>query len=88
MNSPTGSKSKHGRRLRPLDGGTTDTGHPYYVMELAQGVPIIEFCDKNKLPGRERLKLFIQVCQAVQSAHLKDKLYIRTAKHLWVLREN
>ncbi|MCI0535632.1 MAG: protein kinase, partial [Verrucomicrobiales bacterium] len=50
-------------------------GRPYFVMELVQGVPITEFCDKNKLPAKERLKLFIQVCQAIQSAHQKGIIH-------------
>jgi eukaryotic-like serine/threonine-protein kinase len=61
----------HPNIARVLDGGATETGRPYFVMELVQGVPITEFCDKNKLSAQERLKLFIQVCQAIQSAHQK-----------------
>lgn len=57
------------------DGGATETGRPYFVMELVQGVPITEFCDKNKLPARERMRLFIQVCQAIQSAHQKGIIH-------------
>jgi WD40 repeat protein len=58
-----------------LDGGATDTGRPYFVMELVQGVPITEFCDKNCLGAQERIKLFIQVCQAIQSAHQKGIIH-------------
>ncbi len=65
----------HPNIARVLDVGATDTGRPYFVMELVQGVPITEFCDKNKLPAWERLKLFIQVCQAIQSAHQKGIIY-------------
>ena len=65
----------HPNIARVLDGGTTDSGRPYFVMELVQGVPIVEFCDKSKLPARERLDLFIQVCQAVQSAHQKGIIH-------------
>jgi WD40 repeat protein len=61
----------HPNIARVLDGGATETGRPYFVMELVQGVPITEFCDKNKLPARERLGLFSQVCHAIQSAHQK-----------------
>ena len=57
------------------DGGATDGGRPYFVMELVQGVPITEFCDKNKLPANERLKLFVQVCQAIQHAHQKGIIH-------------
>src|SRR3954465_2959675 len=55
----------HPNIARVLDGGATETGRPYFVMELVQGIPITEFCDKNKLPAHERLKLFVQVCQAI-----------------------
>ncbi|MCX6925643.1 MAG: protein kinase, partial [Verrucomicrobia bacterium] len=65
----------HPNIAKVLDGGTTETGRPYFVMELVKGVPIIEFCDKSKLPAKERLKLFIQVCQAVQSAHQKGIIH-------------
>src|SRR5262245_54646915 len=51
-----------------LDGGATATGRPYFVMELVRGVPITDFCDQNHLPIRERLELFVSVCQAVQHA--------------------
>ena len=50
---------------------TTDSGRPYFVMELVKGEPITEYCDKHKLSTRERLELFVQVCQAVQHAHQK-----------------
>ena len=52
-----------------LDGGTTEKGVPYFVMELIEGQPIDEYCDIHKLPTTERLKLFVQVCSAVQYAH-------------------
>ena len=51
-----------------LDAGTTDTGRPYFVMELIRGIPITAFCDDNRLAPRERLELFLAVCQAVQHA--------------------
>jgi hypothetical protein len=57
----------HPNIAKVLDGGATATGRPYFVMELVQGVPITEFCDKNRLGAEERIKLFIQVCQAIQS---------------------
>jgi len=65
----------HPNIAKVLDGGATDTGRPYFVMELVQGVPITEFCDKNQLPAQERIKLFIQVCQAIQSAHQKGIIH-------------
>jgi serine/threonine protein kinase len=65
----------HPNIARVLDGGATETGRPYFVMELVQGVPITEFCDKNKLSAKDRLKLFIPVCQAVQHAHQKGIIH-------------
>jgi len=65
----------HPNIAKVLDGGATDTGRPYFVMELVQGVPITEFCDKNRLPAQERIKLFITVCQAIQSAHQKGIIH-------------
>src|SRR5262249_22302256 len=58
-----------------LDAGATDSGRPYFVMELVRGVPITEYCDKNNLPVHERLELFVQVCQAVQHAHQKGIIH-------------
>jgi serine/threonine protein kinase/tetratricopeptide (TPR) repeat protein len=57
------------------DGGTTATGRPYFVMELVRGVPITEFCDQRRLPTRQRLGLFVTVCQAVQHAHQKGIIH-------------
>ncbi len=65
----------HPHIARVLDGGATDTGRPYFVMELVQGVPITEFCNKTKLPAKDRLRLFVQVCQAIQSAHQKGIIH-------------
>jgi eukaryotic-like serine/threonine-protein kinase len=65
----------HPNIARVLDAGTTDSGHPYFVMELVHGVPISDYCDKNRLPLRERLELFISVCQAVQHAHQKGIIH-------------
>ncbi len=61
----------HPNIARVYDAGTTATGRPYFVMELVKGVPITEYCDSAQLSTRERLDLFISVCQAVQHAHLK-----------------
>src|SRR5215813_901996 len=49
-----------------LDGGATETGRPYFVMELVQGLPITQFCDEMSLSMAERLNLFLDVCSAVQ----------------------
>ena len=66
---------EHANIASVFDGGATDTGRPYFVMELVKGVPITEYCDANKLPAAQRLDLFIQVCQAVQHAHLKGIIH-------------
>jgi serine/threonine protein kinase/WD40 repeat protein len=65
----------HPNIARVLDGGATETGRPYFVMELVQGVPITEFCDKNRLSAEQRLRLFVPVCQAIQSAHQKGIIH-------------
>jgi len=57
------------------DAGTTDSGRPYFVMELVRGIPITEYCDLNRFNARERLELFIHVCQAVQHAHQKGIIH-------------
>jgi serine/threonine protein kinase len=54
---------------RVLDAGTTDSGRPYFIMELVRGIPITDYCDRNRLSIADRLELFILVCQAVQHAH-------------------
>jgi serine/threonine protein kinase/Tol biopolymer transport system component/tetratricopeptide (TPR) repeat protein len=58
-----------------LDAGATETGRPYFVMELVQGVSITEYCDKNNLSTKDRLALFVQVCNAVQHAHQKGIIH-------------
>jgi len=58
-----------------IDGGETDSGRPYFVMELVRGVPITEYCDSNHLPAEERLKLFGSVCHAIQHAHHKGIIH-------------
>lgn len=60
---------------RVLDAGATDTGRPFFVMELVRGTRITEYCDASKLSTRERLELFIQVCQAIQHAHQKGIIH-------------
>ncbi|MBI1177568.1 protein kinase [bacterium] len=65
----------HPNIAKVLDAGATDTGRPYFVMELVRGVPITEYCDKNKLSTQERLNLFIPVCQAIQHAHQKGVIH-------------
>lgn len=58
-----------------LDAGVTETGRPYFVMEIVRGIPITEFCNENKLTVEERLKLFMDVCYAVQHAHQKGIIH-------------
>ncbi len=58
-----------------FDGGATDIGRPYFVMELVKGVPITDYCDANRLSTHKRLELFMQVCQAVQHAHQKGIIH-------------
>jgi WD40 repeat protein/serine/threonine protein kinase len=65
----------HPNIARVYDGGTTDAGRPFFVMELVKGIPITRFCDENRLTPRERLELFQPVCQAVQHAHQKGILH-------------
>src|SRR3989454_2940928 len=65
----------HPNIAKVLDGGATETGRPYFVMELVRGTKITEFCDQNRLPTRERLDLFMQVCQAGQHAHQKGIIH-------------
>jgi serine/threonine protein kinase/Flp pilus assembly protein TadD len=65
----------HPNIARVLDAGATETGRPYFVMELVRGVPITRFCDENKLTTDQRLDLLIQVCQAVQHAHQKGIIH-------------
>jgi len=57
------------------DAGTTDLGRPYFVMEYVKGVPITEHCDRHKLTIEGRLRLFLQVCEAVQHAHQKGIIH-------------
>jgi len=65
----------HANIARVFDAGATDTGRPYFVMELVKGIPITEYCDKNNLDTHQRLDLFIDVCKAVQHAHQKGIIH-------------
>jgi tetratricopeptide (TPR) repeat protein len=65
----------HPNIARVLDAGATETGRPYFVMELVRGVKITEFCDENHLDTRQRLNLFIQICHAIQHAHQKGVIH-------------
>jgi serine/threonine protein kinase len=73
----------HPNIAKVLDAGTTDNGRPYFVMQLVKGVPITEYCDEHHLTPRQRLELFLPVCQAVQH-HVHQKGII----HRSIEREN
>ncbi len=61
----------HPHIAKVYDAGTTDTGRPYFVMELVAGIPVTRFCDQHRLTIRQRIELFVAICQAVQHAHVK-----------------
>ncbi len=65
----------HPNIARVLDAGATEAGRPYFVMELVKGVPILDYCDREKLDTRSRLELFAQVCHAIQHAHQKGIIH-------------
>jgi hypothetical protein len=65
----------HPNIARVLDAGATETGRPYFVMELVYGVKITDYCDQNRVSMQERLQLFIRVCNAVQHAHQKGIIH-------------
>src|SRR5262249_41304819 len=65
----------HPNIARVLDAGTTDAGRPYFVMDPVKGVPITRYCDEHHLTPRQRLELFLPVCQAIQHAHQKGIIH-------------
>jgi tetratricopeptide (TPR) repeat protein/tRNA A-37 threonylcarbamoyl transferase component Bud32 len=65
----------HPNIAKVLDGGATDNGRPYFIMELVRGIKITEYCDQANLTTKGRLKLFIEVCQAIQHAHQKGIIH-------------
>ena len=65
----------HPNIARVLDAGATETGRPYFVMELVRGIKITDYCDQNNLPPGSGLSLFIQICHAVQHAHQKGIIH-------------
>jgi eukaryotic-like serine/threonine-protein kinase len=65
----------HPNIARVLDAGTTAAGRPYFVMELVKGAPITRYCDEHRLTPRQRLGLFVPVCQAIQHAHQKGIIH-------------
>jgi serine/threonine protein kinase/tetratricopeptide (TPR) repeat protein len=65
----------HPNIARVYNGGTTEAGQPFFVMELVSGEPITDYCDRKRLSVRDRLELFVAVCQAVQHAHQKGIIH-------------
>jgi len=65
----------HPNIAKVFDAGVTETGRPYFVMELVKGTPITKYCDEHRLTPRHRLELFVQVCHAVQHAHQKGIIH-------------
>jgi serine/threonine protein kinase len=65
----------HPNIAKVLDAGATDGGRPFFVMELVKGTPITRYCDEHKLTPRQRLELFVPVCQAIQHAHQKGIIH-------------
>ncbi len=65
----------HPNIAKVLDAGATETGRPYFVMELVRGIKITDYCDQNNLSTEARLKLFTQVCHAIQHAHQKGIIH-------------
>ncbi len=66
---------EHPNIARVLDAGATPAGRPYFVMELVNGLPVTTYCDVHKLTTRERLELFVPICQAIQHAHQKGVIH-------------
>ena len=66
---------EHPNIARVLDGGTTESGRPFFVMEYVRGVPFTRYCDDARLTIAQRLALFVPVCQAVQHAHTKGVIH-------------
>jgi serine/threonine protein kinase/tetratricopeptide (TPR) repeat protein len=66
---------EHPSIARVLDAGATESRRPFFVMELVKGIPITDYCDRNRLPIEDRLELFVSVCQAVQHAHQKGIIH-------------
>jgi serine/threonine protein kinase/WD40 repeat protein len=65
----------HANIAKVFDAGSTETGRPYFVMELVRGIPITEYCDGERLSTRDRLDLFMKVCYAIQHAHQKGIIH-------------
>ena len=80
----------HANICRVFDAGATNTGRPFFVMELVRGVKITDYCDQNKLSLEQRLSLFVHVCQAIQHAHQKGIIHrdIKPSNVLVTLQDN
>src|SRR6185369_12021701 len=65
----------HPNIARVHDGGLAPDGRPFFVMELVKGTPITKFCDERRFTPRQRLELFVPVCQAIQHAHTKGVIH-------------
>ena len=80
----------HNNIAQVFDAGTTESGRPYFVMELVHGIPITEYCDRNRLTTQGRLELFMPVCQAIQHAHQKGIIHrdIKPSNVLVTLYDN
>ena len=65
----------HPNIAKVLDAGATDTGRPFFVMELVRGIKITDYCDQNNLSTEQRLDLFVQICHAIQHAHQKGIIH-------------
>jgi WD40 repeat protein/serine/threonine protein kinase len=65
----------HPNIAKVLDAGSTEIGRPYFIMELVRGIKITDYCDQNNLPTKDRLDLFIKICQAIQHAHQKGIIH-------------
>jgi len=79
----------HPNIAKIFDAGATETGRPYFVMELVRGVKITDYCDQNNVPVEQRLELFILVCHAIQHAHQKGIIHrdIKPSNILVTLRD-
>jgi hypothetical protein len=65
----------HPHIAKVLEAGATETGRPFFVMELVKGIPITRYCDENNLDTQTRLGLFVQICRAIQHAHQKGIIH-------------
>jgi serine/threonine protein kinase len=65
----------HPNIAKVFDAGATESGRPYFVMELVRGIPITDYCDQHQLAPRQRLELFHVLCQAIQHAHQKGIIH-------------